>query len=379
MSVIRGFVSACSVLPWALATSCVGPEPSIQGPERPPPHAPPEVLEKPPTPDTDDRDWIRLTSGEWLRGTIRGLRKKDLSFDSAGLDALRLGWGKVVEIRSKGTWSIRTIDGEVLSGRLGMENGIVTIADEAGVQRLLPRRDLLRIVPDQLSELDHWSGRLSLGFTGREGNTSQTDYTASTQVERVTVQSRWSTEFRSTLSEIEGTRTADNQRLQSRWDRFVTDRLFLVPAGIDVYRDTFQNVALRVTPYAAIGYDVLDGSALDLSVSTGPAYLYERRESTTLGEDESEGAFAIITSSRMGWDVSADVDLSVVYDITVSFPSSATFNHHFAAVLGLDLIGDFDLDVQLVWDRIQDPAIDDAGRRPERDDLRLTVGLGWQF
>ena len=60
-------------------------------------------------------------------------------------------------------------------------------------------------------------------------------------------------------------------------------------------------------------------------------------------------------------------------------PESSNYNHHMAAILSADLIGNFDLDVGLIWDRIGDPQQDAAGNLPEADDFRLTVGVGWNF
>lgn len=47
--------------------------------------------------------------------------------------------------------------------------------------------------------------------------------------------------------------------------------------------------------------------------------------------------------------------------------------------LSVDLVGDLDLDIAFVWDRVNRPAADSGGDVPEKDDYRTTIGLGWSF
>jgi len=48
-------------------------------------------------------------------------------------------------------------------------------------------------------------------------------------------------------------------------------------------------------------------------------------------------------------------------------------------MLSIDLVGDFDLDIGFVWDRVNQPAPGPDGTIPEKDDFRTTVGLGYSF
>ncbi len=44
-----------------------------------------------------------------------------------------------------------------------------------------------------------------------------------------------------------------------------------------------------------------------------------------------------------------------------------------------DLLGSLDFDLTFVWDRNETPQQESDGSRPERNDFRLTAGLGWDF
>ncbi|MBW2588914.1 MAG: hypothetical protein JRD92_18575, partial [Deltaproteobacteria bacterium] len=48
----------------------------------------------------DEFDWVRLASGEWLRGNLERMRDGSLSFDSSELKLLTYDWKKVQELHS---------------------------------------------------------------------------------------------------------------------------------------------------------------------------------------------------------------------------------------------------------------------------------------
>jgi hypothetical protein len=78
------------------------PEPSIEPAGTPLPLGPDPVTGPwlPPELDTSKKEWIRLTTGEWLRGNIDNIDDGTLYFDSAELDDLEIDWPKIAELRS---------------------------------------------------------------------------------------------------------------------------------------------------------------------------------------------------------------------------------------------------------------------------------------
>ena len=396
---VPGLWFACALC----GTACVSPDPvrldavqiagGVRVPEpqdpaaqdaaepEPPPQDPvsSDGLPRPRITDGATDDWIRLDSGEWLRGKFERLRQDNVEFDSEALDMLKLDWADIEAIRSLRRWRIQSVDGEIYEGPLSLADGIVTIGDPTDGGRSFSRDDVLSIVESRERFRDFWSGKASFSLTARSGNTDQTDYTTYLEITRETILTRWDSNFRGALSEVQGVRTTENDRLKSRFDVFLTERLFLTPVGLDVYRDPFQNIALRVTAFTGVGYEVIDGDDVDWFVSGGPAYLLERADSVSQGQDDTNEALAAVLASKFAWDVTPDIEYSLNYDITLSFQDSATFNHHLASILSLDLIDDFDLDVQFIWDRIQDPEPGTDGVIPERDDFRMSVGLGYSF
>ena len=58
---------------------------------------------------------------------------------------------------------------------------------------------------------------------------------------------------------------------------------------------------------------------------------------------------------------------------------SGTYLHHLITTLSSDIIGDIDLDVSLVWDRVEDPEPAADGTVPEKNDFQLIVAIGYEF
>ena len=332
---------------------------------------------EPPPPGEDSFDWILLTSGEWLKGEILRLRGGKLEFDSDKLGELKLDWDGVAEVRSPRPQTILLESKETHLGTLLVKDGQVVLGGEDGGR--FDRADLLAIVPGEPSEWNYWSGKVSLGLAARRGNTSQTDFTSYLFTRRETAATRWDTTYNGAFSKTQGVETANNHRLNSRFDYFLTHRLFVTPLSATGYRDPFTNIDLRVTPSAGFGYDLVDRNTLSWEVGAGPAYQYTKYISVTPGESREEETWAAFLKTSVEWDITPDTELKFGYDITVPLPDTNEYNHHLSTVLSLDLLGALDLDVTFVWDRVNKPLANESGVAPKPDDLRLSVGLGFDF
>jgi hypothetical protein len=54
---------------------------------------------RPPESELAKTNWLRLNSGEWLRGEIEYMRDGDLEFDSKDLDDLTISFKDIAEFR----------------------------------------------------------------------------------------------------------------------------------------------------------------------------------------------------------------------------------------------------------------------------------------
>lgn len=341
----------------------------------------PQDLPAPPAPvvDTSDgADWVRLSSGEWLTGEIVVLDRKVLELDSKELGDLKLDWADVAEVRTSRDFTL-VLEGQVqVIGAVRVLDETVFLTD-AGGTREIPRAEVFRMVPGEPSEANFWSGKVVVGSTARSGNTHQVDLTWSVALLRRTARSRLPIGYDAVYSELEGEASADNQRFHAQYDWYLGSRLYVTPLGVEVYRDPFQNLALRVSPFCALGYTLVDTGRLESNVSAGLGYRYTRYDSVEPGEDETDGTSDAVLGASVKWDPLPAVSVHADYSAQIGLEDTRDTNQGATVALSVDLGWDLELDVKARWDRVGLPQPDSDGVVPERDDYRLSVGLGWQF
>lgn len=342
----------------------------------------PAATEEPPRGDAsvplnDGSDWIRLTSGEWLRGELVRLRRGEITFDSDSLDEQTLDFGDVRRVISVGRKVVLTEDGRTFDGVVTADEDDLWVASTKTVK--LPRSEVLSVLAIEGDRSSNWTAKVTFGSTYRSGNTDQVDYNALLRATRETARTRWASKYIGAISSVSDEERANNHRITSQFDIFLSKRAFLTAPGVDLYRDKFQNIALRATPYVALGYQVIDSGDQSWSISVGPALRYQRLDSQQPGEDPTEQTAAAVFSSRYSWDVTSHIDLEFNYDLQAPIPDTNQFNHNLFLGLAIDLPGDLDLDIAFLWDRVNDPQVDGDGVRPEPDDFRTTIGVGWSF
>lgn len=338
------------------------------------------------TPPADGKDWLKTRSGEWLRGEIVAMRDEVLEFDSEEFDELTLDWEDVAELHSPRPIMIQLEPQELtlakLRNREELDLPSLRFVDDT-VQlsdgQTLDRSDVLSIIPGKPSEWNYWSGQFSFGLTARSGNTDQSDTTLFAELKRETASTRGRLTYNAAISEIDGTETANNQRFNETFDIFLSRRLFLTAPTFEYYSDRFQNIDSRTTVGAGVGYDFVDRAAITWTAATGVAYQDTEFRSVPVGSvSRSEENAAVTLWTLREWDVTNDVEYSFEYRGQFD-PNSSDANHNLRTALSVDLWGDMDLDVAVIWDRVENPRPREDGSIPEQDDVRLTVGFGWDF
>jgi putative salt-induced outer membrane protein YdiY len=344
-----------------------------EGPWRPPAQAP------------DEKDWLELTSGEWVRGEIDLITDEVVHFDSDELDDLEIDREDVASLVSarRNTYRFNTpfrlgrsrFDNVIVTGSAGMRDGVIRI-DTGDEVREFPRDDLISMIEGDLREINYWSLEISLGLTVRSGNSDQQDGSGQLQLERETPLTDLLLAYASATSVVEGEEITDNQRATGQFSIYVTRRFFLIAPTVEAFRDRIQNIDLRATIGAGVGYDILDRPRVEWDVILGGGYQRTAYDRVEPGEPSAADDAAVIVRSTLELDPWKDVDWDTTYQLQAIVTDLAKTNHHLSSVVSVDIWGPLDLDVSFAWDRIEGPTRDAAGELPERDDFRLTVGLG---
>ncbi len=332
----------------------------------------------PPRPSPTSKDWIRFKSGEWLRGNIERLNKDTLYFDSDELDDLEIDWDDIVEVQSARSHTYRLVGREVVVGTMAMQDGVIRI-DSGEEVREIERHQLVGLVEGTPKESNYWSGKVSFGLALRGGNTEQADYSALIMVYRDTALTRLSLSYNGIISSTSNVETSNNHRLGGTFDVYLSRRLYVTLPGVDIYKDDFQNIDLRVTPGVGFGYDIIDRKWIDWEVGGGLGYQYTSYVSVEEGTDSTDSDIAVLFSTALELDPTKRIEWDTSYQLQLVVTDTDKTNHHLLSVFSVELLGPLDLDVTFNWDRIEQPQADAEGNEPLSDDYRLTLGIGIDF
>lgn len=327
-------------------------------------------------PPEDGYDWIKLVSDEWLKGELIAMYDDVLEFDSKELDLQSFDWGDVAFVRTSKLQSLRLTTDEILYGRLIITKERITVV-EGG--RIIPRGQLISIAAGGESERNYWDGKIRLGIDKRSGNTDQEDVTFGFKANRRTSVTRLKLDYLGTKSEVNGEKTKDSHRFTADLDWYFSRRVFFRPMSFEYFRDTFQNIAYRVTYSAQVGYYLTDNSKTTWDISAGPGYQETGFDEVQAGEDDAESTSVLELGSLFEHEVSKDIDVEIHYTVKAVNEASGKYNHHFEALLEIELTGELDFEVSYIWDRVEEPTPDELGVFPDKNDERLVVGLSYEF
>lgn len=330
-------------------------------------------------PPDDGYDWLRLTSGEWLKGEIIGLFNEKVEFDSDILDELTIDGEDVSRVYSPRTFGVSIRGFEPVSGeiRVNERSVIVVLAD--GRERVFARDQLVAVTVSAERERDRWSGDMTLGINARQGNTQFIEYNMRAGAERRTELSRTFLDYIGNFNETEGERVANNHRVSLALDRFSGSRFFWRPLTGQYFRDPFQNIEHQLTLETGFGYEIFGTSETDWEVFAAAGGNWVRRDSVEAGKSRDQTSPSVTLGTDFETELTSWIDYLFQFQMTFLDEESGTYQHHLVTTLSTDLVGDVDFDVSLVWDRTEAPPPSADGTVPKQDDFRLTVGVGLDF
>ncbi len=328
-------------------------------------------------PPEDSFDWIQLKTGEWLKGRIKAMQERQIEFFSEKLSDITFDWKDIRQMRSPRTIDVLFVDGRKMSGPVTVSPEQGTVGD--AVPSVVPRDQLQSLTPGGSKERDYWSADLSAGLTLQAGNTRAVQYNAQVSLQRRTPATRLSLDYIGNVSTFNDVENANNHRVNTEFDLWLSRRFYLILPGVEYYKDPFQNLAHRVTAGGGIGYDLIDRRKLEWNITTGPAYQYAWIDSSKPGEPTEKGTAALTFGSRFKWTITPRIKWTLQYRGQYTSREVGETTHHLVSTLSLDLNKRLTLDVSGIWDRISDPKIGANLVQPKPDDFSLVLGLGVHF
>lgn len=321
-------------------------------------------------------DWLRLNSGEWLKGELKSLYSKEIEFDSDVLDTLLIDREDVYMLLSGRPQSVRFNDGVVLTGPINISGGFVNVGNTVNKYTYV---DLVSIAPSVDSLLSGWKAKISLGANLSKGNTEQSAYSAQASVKRRTASSRFLADFNAYRTKVEDETNKNNIRATATYDWFYNQKLYFRPVFIEYYRDPFQNIGSKYTLGAGVGYYFIDNDKTEWDLTAGPAFQRTKFDTVEDGESEQNSSTSIYLESNFERELTSRIDLNFDYRYTFAESLSGGDAQYANAGLEIEVTQKIDFDISIVWEHLDNPIADGDGITPQNDDYKLIFALGIDF
>lgn len=323
-------------------------------------------------------EWVELTSGEWLKGDIKGIRNDKLDFDSSQFDDLTLEMKDVVQTYSSVVNTFVFTHRRVVIG-IGHITADEVIIETAAGQMRYPRQDLLSLVVGDHNEWKLWSGSVTAGVSATSGNTEQTTANLQATLNRKGAFLGLKFNYIGNLGSSDNVTNVNNQQMNFQSELFIYDHFFLIPFSFEYYSDEFQNINLRVRPGAGVGYKILDES--DYSWTVNGTAIYELQESISSVQSQASKfeSFALGLKTNLEYDITSDITFTASYGVTLAIPSTSHVDQQTIIKLDIDITKYLSLNSTLNWQRIGDPVPLEDGTVPKRNDMIITLGASIDF
>ncbi|BDF94170.1 MULTISPECIES: DUF481 domain-containing protein [Pseudoalteromonas] len=324
--------------------------------------------------ESEKYDWVRLTSGEWLKGDIKAYYDKQLEFESDVLDTLYIDREDIFMVISGRSHAVRFNDGTVLEGPLNISGGYVVVGMSRPDQ--YKYSDLVSVAPSFDDALSAWSIKVGIGANISKGNTEQTEYSASVDIKRRTASNRLLINALADRTSNDDEITENNIRASGTFDWFYTKSLYFRPISFDYFRDPFQNIDHKYTIGAGIGYYLIDTDKTEWDIGMGPAFQHTEFSDVVEGTDKTNSSSSFYIESNTEYELTSDIDLTFDYKFTFAETAAGGNAQSAKAGASFDITDDIDFDISFVWDHLKSPVANADGTIPENDDYKMVVQLG---
>ena len=326
----------------------------------------------------DTYDWLRLTSGEWLKGRLKRLRDDEIEFDSDKLDIVKFNWDKVDQLHCPGV-NTYVFEGKLdVVGRAVVTKDTVLVETADGVESY-PRELLLSIVDGEPRERNWWSTKLGVGFSANSGNTNQGSLTAYFELARADYRTRSRLRYDGSVGYANSEQNVSRHIGTADVRLYMSRRWFFTPAAAEFLNDKFQNIKFRATPGAGAGVHVFDTKRWEWDLGGGLGYQYLESLSVPAGtkNPQSDGFLSFNTWAEL--EFVKDVELELEWNTNLVYTTIGNTNHTGRATFSVEVTDIFDFETKFIFLRTENPAPRADGTVPASNDYQLIVSVALEI
>ncbi len=337
-----------------------------------------QVAWKPPGVGTDGADWVRLKSGEWLKGEMKYIQNKEVEFDSDEMDMQTLKLKDVSQVYTAHRVFTQFEDHPPAYGKVIISNDVVNVL---GAEPLaLDRELLIGITPSGgRTGMRNWSGNLNLGLNLQSGNNHQITSVTQAELARRTPNTTLLLDYLGNFSKSDKIENANNNRVNGTYDVRLNKDWFLRPVQLEYYQDKLANIDYRLTGGVGGGYYIYDRTGLEWKLSAGPSVQYTKFANVGTNQSPTTITPAAVFNSYFKTDITSRLTFIQQWESVFTKSEAGSYTHHTVTTLEFEIKRHLNLDVSLVWDYLQNPQAKADGTIPQKSDEYLTVGFGVRF
>ena len=215
-------------------------------------------------------DEVILKNGDPVHGKILGMEDERLEIDTDFAGKIKIDWEDIQSLTSdRRLFLIFYSEGEIPEG-VGIRDGdqlIVTKLEAGGPIRF---SNVKAINARAL----YYRGNLNVGGNYTSGNTETQALNLSGSYTHRQARHRLQVDGKYNRGSAKGELVAQNAAGSIRYDYYLSRQLYVLGNQLFEY-DLFQNLAIRSTTMAGLGYDLFDHKSHLLTFGAGPAVVYQ--------------------------------------------------------------------------------------------------------
>ena len=323
-------------------------------------------------------DWVETKKGEWFKGKIKGMFDDELEFDSEEIGVYSFDFDDIKQIKSYHIIDVNVDGVATIPGILRYKDGQFRII-QGKETFTFNKSQVVSFAASGDKERQYWSGKIAISFDTRRGNRNQYDYTMQSNLKRRTATSKLLLDYIGRVSRTEGVETANDHRIDEKYDVYLTRYFFWTPLFSEYYTDRFKNIRAQYTAGVGIGYTVIKTKVMEWDLSGGPAALRTNYITVPQGTDSSVLSPSLEISTRLEYELSDITDITYQYKLTLTNKLSGRYKHHMVLTFENALLEWLDFDITGIWDHTQIPEVDSDGIKPLQNDYQMLVGVGIEF
>ena len=323
----------------------------------------------------DEKDWVRLASGEWLRGNIERMRDGSMEFNSDEIKLITYDWKKVQELHSPRANTYNFTDGTDLTGPAMVNEEFVVVQTVDGMVTR-PRGELQAIIEHTRRERNYWSTVLRFGLSGNAGNTENLTLNAFWQLVREDTLTRAAITYDGTFGTASRAEVANRHLAGGDVDIFVHPIIYVKALTGQLLYDKFQNVRLRATPATGVGFQLITTYVVNWDLEFAPlGYQYLSLIDPAAAVENPQNDAYMMFRMFADIDFSDDIQLLLEWRTNLVYTTIGNTNHVGSLDFTVRVTTLLHLNTSFLYLRTEQPFPRSDGTIPKQNDYQIVFGI----